>query len=70
MVTVVAPSAAEAEVAATALFVAGTMPDVAGWPASRLTLAVGVDRECRLKLLYQRQEGHRDGYREGAARAA
>jgi thiamine biosynthesis lipoprotein len=70
MVTAVAPSAIEAEVLSTALFVAGRLQDPSGWLASRLILAVGVDADSRLQLLYQRPEGHHDGTRGAAARAA
>jgi thiamine biosynthesis lipoprotein len=70
MVTAVATSAADAEVASTALFIAGRMPVASDWLASRLKLALGIDTENRLQLLYQRSEGYDDGTRGTAARAA
>ena len=66
-VTAVAGSATDAEVAATALFVAGGIPDVSSWLSSTMTLAAGVDRAGQVRMLYQRLEGLHDAISHPAA---
>jgi thiamine biosynthesis lipoprotein len=66
VVTVVAATATDAEVAATALFVAGGIQE-ASWLVSTMTLAAGVDRAGQVRMLYQGPEGHHDATSHPAA---
>jgi thiamine biosynthesis lipoprotein len=59
-VTVVAETAADAEVAATAIFVAGGIPDDASWLASTASLAIGVNAAGEVVVLNHRGKGHDD----------
>jgi thiamine biosynthesis lipoprotein len=67
VVTVVAATATDAEAAATALFVAGSMPEASSWLASTTTLAAGVDRAGQVRMLYQRGGGLHDATNQPAA---